>query len=620
MRSYTPLKPQRAVCVIANDHRLGTLARRKITLFRKFLLESNAYPEEMRREWTRHENTLQESLLMAYVYNCKQLIVQISSELDRLTPVISRKDVELRHIYNEISRLDATTKNLQKTKQKQLEHAKNISTTSLDAKAEAQALLSEVETQLARFHFDFQDFQEALEKNQFLFLTRSEATKLKSALEKSDFSTAFASFIESQPEYKLLASCANILRQETPFDLFLQQATKEGISISKVEDLLHENLSTAQSTNAEKIISVIISAELQMKRLTGSLDKLSLEVKEKLNAHISFVNKLLNNEVVIYSKDEEGTPNKISANEQLMLLSRLTDSSNMLTKALSLALTVKQYIRDVRTPQTEFIKTLAKYLHVQNQLNSVLEKRRQLSEKLIFDQDYWHLKAKQQILLSRLSKIRSVKEKAQDELDELLRRCYIKESKAKLRKESAQARLISYFARLEQEDKTIQVQFQDFSGPVQQEESQIQDTTSTLCLNFVSEARKEFKDFLKAYPQQSEAFDRTLFNLAKIFIESGGYLDRNKLTLAFPSRIRQEYLPNTNAVLVRLGMLSSNEYRFLLDITESKHPIILFAGIKAKSKRFMKRLVQGSYYEERSKALSDGRGRLFLLLKPNNQS
>ncbi|MEM4633825.1 MAG: hypothetical protein QW275_01590 [Candidatus Anstonellaceae archaeon] len=643
MQNYPYPKPSKAVCINADGNRIGTLARRKITSFRKFLLDSDAYPEEVRKEWSEHRNKEQESLLMAYIRECDRVSQIIKKELDYLQPTLEKKDSEIKQLYLEISKLGSKIEGLKKIQNKSLETAKQRFVSSHGAKEKEKALLAEIEIEAKRFsNIDstiklMEDMlissnQNSAEianelKSAFApFISDEDANSLKEKLagvsrESGEELSKIARrlFMDMQPEYALIFISKNLLKNNSPFSLFSWHAKRECLEIDNAEEIARTKLSSLDRLKAEDICNMVIMQEKKMGASLTELRQFISKAEQKVAIQESILEGIFSNRAGVYLGTSIEDAQELSLEAKITFVSKLTENTNSLKRAIGLAKRVESFFKTDCIPQMYAIKAVSRYLHLYNEI-ALLEDKQASFQMLDSSQDYWKIKYRYDSLSYKLKEISNAKEKAKLSLHKLAQKRYAQEQQMKIRKESAEFRLNAYLMKLDMEEQA-QNQSQNpttFSFQKENNSASSKETQSEeLCWRFVSAAKEQFKDFLKSYPQLSEAFEKTLFNLGKIFIQSGGRLDRNKLTSFFQGRVRQEHFPNSNAVIVRLGMVGSNEFRFLIDTTDSLQPIILMAGIKEESRRFLKRILQGGYSSERAKALNDGRGSLFSILQNN---
>ncbi|MEM4554580.1 MAG: hypothetical protein QXT25_01895 [Candidatus Anstonellaceae archaeon] len=599
MQSNVYPKPAKAVQIDVNNCLVGTIARRKISAFRKFLLESEVYPEEVRKKWAEHKNTLQESLLMARIHYADQLIYKIQTQLSQIEPILSRKETWVKQVSLEISMVESEIAKLQNLQKRTADLVSSVLLVEEERKRQEAEISEnfkrvgekfsyiELKPELVDRRIISPNLKAHLKKNIRSLAAQSEEIMPHAGKESDDLSIQlgltngiFDTVGAIYPDYPIFIMCKFLLEQKSPFDVFLQQAKAEGIAVNSLQDLL--TLSPSEKIRAKEMCNEIVSAK---KNLSISLKKLKNSV---LLARKSLQKDIFAPEAILESE------------------STLSEAS----KFISFAETF--YIS-----QMNAFEALSKYFIAQEKCKALEERKKRLSEKLHSSYEYWRLKKLHEILSSRLKRIKTANEEAKIALDKLSQKIYLKEYYAKIRKQNASTRLEAYVMRLEQDENKAQASaYENFHVFTKSKQWPMQkDLPEARYQAFISAAKEQFKDFLKKYPHMSSSFEATLFHLARIFIEDGGHLNRNKLNGFFQSRIKQEYLPNSNAVLIRLGMNSSNEYRFLIDITDSRQPLILVAAIKQETRRFLKRIVQGNYSSERSKALNDGRGNLFLMLQ-----
>ncbi|MCX8197916.1 MAG: hypothetical protein N3F07_01840 [Candidatus Micrarchaeota archaeon] len=626
-------KHPRAVAVIAEGQQIGTLARRKINAFRKFLLHSEEYPPEVRKEWKEHRNKPKESLLMAYIHECGRLSREIEEAHERLKPELSRMESEASELSATIARLEAEAYRLKKSASKLFSQATASSQQHMAEEPE------KVLEQLSKESERFRNVNSAIENLGRQLMAEAEGGKSEllsnflSAFGKEideKFANAIANeisslsgqighelmrravriFMEMSPDYALIEGCRSILKDGTPFQIFSFHARREALE-EDLEKVMRSSMPHADRVKAEELCKMVAYYEKNVRDSLKTIDYFISRAEEK-SKHVRATIKSMNAPgAVIFSDNMR----EVSDEEAFFLVLRLEEEAKSLDLAISLAKKAKKILESVHLQQFSRIRSFAKYLELIDEIDVLENKAKSLSEKLA-SSGYIVAKSKSEALSRRLSQVRQAKERAQLALDRLAEKRKAEENLQRIRSNSADERLKRYLEKIESEEiqkSSDMFSFRPYffrkegSSPAASDQHQ-------LCWEFVLSARSKFSDFLSKYPHMEAAFDKTLFSLAELFVESGFRLTRDKLTSAFKGRTRQQYLPNANASVVRLGMVGSNEYRFIIDISDSRQPIILMAGIKADSRRFMKRLVQGGYQSERSKAMQDGRASLFLLL------
>ncbi|MCX8197393.1 MAG: hypothetical protein N3G80_03715 [Candidatus Micrarchaeota archaeon] len=634
------LKPSRAVAVIADGRQIGTLARRKISKFRKFLLNSGEYPEETRKEWKEHKNRVEESILLAYVHECGRVGKLVEERQAQLKPQLSILENEVRSAYAAISALEAERARLQKISQKILRKANSGS--SHEASQELKELLEKIDKESERFgnvdaaieSFGQQIMKEAQEEKDkivlqilsgfgkkidedFARMIERELSGLSEKIGQELTRKAIKIFMDANPDYALIEGCKNLLKDGTPFEVFALHAKMESIE-SDLEKLMQTQIRQQERPKVKKLCETIASCESNMRESIHIIDYFIAQAGKKRHQVEKIINGIRNHDYKIYLKSGEGE----LPEQKAMLILRFEEEAAALQEAVVLAKKAKKIFEAVHLQQFARMQYFVKYLEIQDQIDETEEKMKSLKEKIDCSKDYFETKSKFDSLELRLSEIKNAQMRAQLYLEKLVEKRKAEEKLRQIRLEGSDERLARYLEKIEAESLPkpqlpLSSQLYLFHKSRAPEESQ---KYSRLCLDFVAAARNRFKDFLNKYPHISDAFDKTLFALAEVFINSGFSLNRDRLTSIFKGRIKQQYLPNASASVVRLGMVGSNEYRFIIDITDSKRPIILMAGIKEDSKRFMKRLVQGGYLSERSKALHDGRADLFGVLSGNKEA
>ena len=135
---------------------------------------------------------------------------------------------------------------------------------------------------------------------------------------------------------------------------------------------------------------------------------------------------------------------------------------------------------------------------------------------------------------------------------------------------------------------------------------------------FVEAALSLFESSLNKNAMLREQFEATLSELAELYLKGKGSITSKSLFGRFPKRTKHEKVFRNDANeydIVRVGFSSINEYRLLIDVKNSRQPLIYFVGHKEECEAFMKampRKISGC----REKALSNGVGSLFAILSP----
>lgn len=151
-----------------------------------------------------------------------------------------------------------------------------------------------------------------------------------------------------------------------------------------------------------------------------------------------------------------------------------------------------------------------------------------------------------------------------------------------------------------------------------QAEPVMMDATEARKQKFVEAALSLFESSLNKNAMLREQFETTLPELAELYLKGKGSITSKSLFGRFPKRTKHEKVFRNDANeydIVRLGFSSINEYRLLIDVKNSRQPLIYFVGHKEECEAFMKavpRKISGC----REKALSNGAGSLFAILSP----
>jgi len=110
---------------------------------------------------------------------------------------------------------------------------------------------------------------------------------------------------------------------------------------------------------------------------------------------------------------------------------------------------------------------------------------------------------------------------------------------------------------------------------------------------FISEAKTIFGKNHGKNNTMGENFEKTLKNIAKIYIENDFVLIAKMLEMGYPSRdrVKSQRLPEKHQrkyAIVRIAFDSHRRQRLLIDLQDAKNPQIIFVGMKGASDNYMK--------------------------------